>query len=126
MVVRLSTIENKPGGVIAVDRALSLLDAFTEQDRALGLTELARRAGLDKATTLRLARTLAGGGMLMRNDDGSWRRGPKLVRLGMLYQATFRVADAVEPVLAGLSRATGESGALYVREGDTRVCVYRH
>ena len=34
-------------GVAAVERALALVGAFTEQDQGLGLAELAQRAGID-------------------------------------------------------------------------------
>lgn len=113
-------------GVAAVERAVSLLEAFTERDTSLSLGELARRTELDKATVLRIARSLAKSSMLVRNEDASWRLGPKLVRLGALYQSTFRSAAIIEPVLAELSERTGESAALYVREGDSRVCLFRH
>jgi DNA-binding IclR family transcriptional regulator len=113
-------------GVAAVERAVSLLEAFTERDASLSLGELARRVELDKATVLRIARSLAKSSMLVRNEDASWRLGPKLVRLGAIYQSTFQPAAIVEPLLATLSERTGESAALYAREGDTRVCLFRH
>ncbi|MDQ3557933.1 MAG: IclR family transcriptional regulator [Pseudomonadota bacterium] len=112
-------------GVIAVDRALSLLDAYKEGDRALSLVELSRRTALDKATILRLAKSLAKAGHLMRNEDTTWRLGPKLAQLGTMYQATFRVRDLVEPALARLSRDTGESASLHIREQDHRMCLFR-
>ncbi|MBB4000735.1 IclR family transcriptional regulator [Aureimonas pseudogalii] len=113
-------------GVAAVERAVSLLEAFTERDGSLSLGELSRRTELDKATVLRIARSLAKSSMLLRNEDASWRLGPKLVRLGAIYQSTFRPAAIVEPLLAELSDRTKESAALYVREGDKRVCLFRH
>ncbi|KAB0675685.1 IclR family transcriptional regulator [Aureimonas leprariae] len=113
-------------GVAAVERAISLLEAFTDRDASLSLGELARRTELDKATVLRIARSLAKSSMLVRNEDASWRLGPKLVRLGAIYQSTFRPASIVEPLLAELSDRTGESATFYAREGDMRVCLFRH
>jgi|EndMetStandDraft_3_1072993.scaffolds.fasta_scaffold80743_2 DNA-binding IclR family transcriptional regulator len=113
-------------GVAAVERAISILEAFSERDTSLSLGELARRTELDKATVLRIARSLAKSAVLVRNDDASWRLGSKLVRLGAIYQSTFNPAAIVEPLLAELSERTGESAALYVREGDRRVCLFRH
>lgn len=113
-------------GVAAVERAVSLLEAFTDRDTSLSLGELSRRTELDKATVLRIARSLAKSSMLVRNDDASWRLGPKLVRLGAIYQSTFRSSAIIEPLLAELSERTGESATLYVREGNTRVCLFRH
>ncbi|WJH38687.1 IclR family transcriptional regulator (plasmid) [Aliirhizobium terrae] len=113
-------------GVAAVERAASLLEAFTDRDFSLPLGELARRVELDKSTVLRIARSLAKSGLLVRNDDASWRLGPKLMKLGNIYQSTFRASDIIEPLLADLVEKTGESAAVYVREGDERVCLFRH
>lgn len=113
-------------GVAAVERAVSMLEAFTELDYALTLGELARRTELDKSTVLRIARSLAKSSMLVRNDDASWRLGPKLARLGGLYQSTFKSSAVVEPLLAQISDESGESAAVYVKEGDMRTCLHRH
>ncbi|WP_105383098.1 IclR family transcriptional regulator [Neorhizobium alkalisoli] len=113
-------------GVAAVERAASLLEAFTDRDFTLSLGELARRVELDKATVLRIARSLAKYGLLIRNEDASWRLGPKLMKLGNIYQSTFRASDIIEPLLADLVAQTGESAAVYVREGQERLCLFRH
>lgn len=112
-------------GVAAVERAVSLLEAFTDNDRSLTLGELSRRVGLDKATVLRIARSLAKSHMLIRNEDASWRLGHKLVQLGARYQSTFNLGPVVDPILAELSDETGESASVYAREGDVRICLYR-
>ena len=51
--------EDRQVGVIAVTRALSLMEAFRVGESTLSLAELSRRAGMHKTTALRLARTLA-------------------------------------------------------------------
>jgi DNA-binding IclR family transcriptional regulator len=61
----------------------------------------------------------------VRNDDATFRLGPKLARLGALYQAGFRIEDYVQPALRRLAQETGESAAFYVREGDKRICLFR-
>jgi DNA-binding IclR family transcriptional regulator len=124
--IRDVAVPGNSAGVAAVERAVSLLEAFTEADRSLSLGELSRRVDLDKATVLRIARSLAKSHLLIRNDDASWRLGYKLVQLGALYQSTFNLASIVEPLLAELSDQTGESAAVYAREGDVRICLHRH
>jgi len=112
-------------GVAAVDRALTLLEAFGRGPTSLSLSELAQATGMVKSTVLRLAASLQRGGFLRRGPDGRYRLGPALVRLGAHYQASFEIGDHVTPVLERLARATGESASLYVREGDQRVCLFR-
>ena len=112
-------------GVIAVRRAMRVLDAFGVDDAALSLAELSRRTGFHRSTVLRLARTLAMDDYLAQRPDGTWRLAKSAGWLGARYQATFNVHDIVEPVLRELSLATGESATFYVREGSQRICLAR-
>lgn len=120
--------EEKSGGtvgVIAVTRAVKLLEAFALGESHLSLAELSRRCGLHKTTVLRLARTLAQSGFMVQREDGDWRLGPAAGWLGARYQAGFDAQNVMEPALRELTMATGESAAFYVREGDTRSCLVR-
>lgn len=113
-------------GVIAVVRALKLLDAFHVEDAFISLAELSRRADLHKSTTLRLARTLALEKYLVqRKEDGAWRLGPAAGWLGARYQASYDVNNAIEPVLRELTIKTNESASFFVREGKIRTCLVR-
>ena len=113
------------GGVIAVTRALQLLDAFGLGESRLSLAELSRRCSLHKTTVLRLARTLAQAGYMVQREDGDWRLGPSAGWLGARYQSGFDVQNVLEPALRELTQLTGESAAFYVREGSVRTCLVR-
>lgn len=113
------------GGVIAVTRALQVLEAFALGESSLSLAELSRRCSLHKTTVLRLARTLAQSGFMVQREDGDWRLGPAAGWLGARYQAGFDVQNVLEPALRELTVATGESAAFYVREGNVRTCLVR-
>ncbi|MFN4118831.1 IclR family transcriptional regulator [Acidovorax sp.] len=117
--------EPSSGGVIAVTRALQVLEAFSLGESGLPLAELSRRCGLHKTTVLRLARTLAQAGYMVQREDGEWRLGPAAGWLGARYQAGFDVQNVLEPALQELTMATGESAAFYVREGNVRTCLVR-
>ena len=119
------TPAKQENGVIAVTRALSLMEAFEVGESSLALAELSRRAGMHKTTVLRLARTLALSQYMVQTEDGQWRLGPATGWLGARYQAGFDVNNVVEPALHELVRLTGESASFYVREGDIRACVAR-
>jgi len=112
-------------GVIAVTRALQLLEAFALGESHLSLAVLSRRCSLHKTTVLRLARTLAQSGFMVQREDGDWRLGPAAGWLGARYQAGFDVQNVLEPALRELTQATGESAAFYVREGNVRTCLVR-
>ena len=117
--------EDATTGVVAVTRALRVLEAFGVEDAQLSLAELSRRTQLHKTTVLRIARTLAADNYLVQRDDGHWRLGRAAGWLGACYQASFDVHEVVEPVLRELTVQTGESASFYVREGNQRTCLAR-
>ena len=114
-----------PGGVAAVDRALSLLCAFREGDLSLSLAELAQRTRLYKSTALRLLASLEHGGWVQRLDDGRYAVGSAVARLYSVYEQNFSLDKLVMPVLKALVNTTGESAAYHVRQGRERLCLYR-
>ncbi|MER1968983.1 IclR family transcriptional regulator [Castellaniella sp. GW247-6E4] len=112
-------------GVAAVDRALTILDVFIDGGGSLTLTDISKRSGFYKSTTLRLAESLEKFGYLRRLEDGTYRLGPKPLYLGSLYQKHFRSADLVVPVLRKLVNELQEGASFFVREKDARVCLHR-
>lgn len=111
--------------VEAVERALVILDAFVEGGEILSLAALAQKTRLHKSTILRLAGSLQRFGYLRRDDNGHYRPGPSLWRLGNLYRRGFDLGEQIRPELRRLVEATQETASFYVKEGDERVCLYR-
>lgn len=112
-------------GVAAVDRALTILDAFTAEDRGLTLSEISRRTGLYKSTALRLVESLEKFGYLRRDEEGYYKLGAKPLYLGTLYQRQFRTSDCVPKALREIAGELRESASFFVRDGDKRVCLHR-
>jgi DNA-binding IclR family transcriptional regulator len=112
--------------VEAVERALVILDAFHPDKPAMSLAELAAATGFYKSTILRLAGSLERFGYLRREEGSVFRLGPAPWRLGSIYRAGFNLGDAIRPELSRLAEATGETASFYVREGPSRVCLFRH
>ena len=117
--------EPKPIAVVAVLRALALLDAFRVDDERLGLADLARRAAVPKTTAFRLAHTLESAGYLVRLDGGAWRLGPATARLAARYQTAFDLHSVIEPALRQLARTTGESASFFAHDGNQRIRLGR-
>ncbi|CCN04628.1 putative transcriptional regulator, partial [Bordetella bronchiseptica Bbr77] len=115
-------------GVVAVERALAVLDCFKPGDERLGLAEFAARLPLHKTTIFRLLNSLARCGYVLREPDGRYSLGPRVLYLARVYERGFNLSGVVMPVLESLSGQTGESAAYYV-EGDQpgqRLCLFRH
>jgi DNA-binding IclR family transcriptional regulator len=111
------------GGVAAVDRALSILDAMT--DEKISLAELSKRTGLYKSTVLRLMKSLERFGYALRTEDGNYRLGSKVLYLGALYQRHFRTSEIVPPVLRRIVEELHEGASFYIVDGDHRIVLHR-
>ena len=113
------------GGVVAVERTVRLLGAFDGKRTTLSLAEMSERAQLHKSTALRMARTLAWAQYLVQLDDKTWRLGPAAGWLGACYQDAFDLNNVVMPMLKQLAQTSGQSASLFVRESNTRTCLFR-
>ncbi|MDV5142097.1 IclR family transcriptional regulator [Chimaeribacter arupi] len=112
-------------GVIAVEKALALLDCFRPGDNSLTLTALAQASGYHKTTVYRLMNSLERMNYVVRHENGSYGLGPRLLYLGKLYEQSFHLASVVQPELQQLAQATSESASWYVIEGGQRLCLFR-
>ena len=121
----LADENSAPGGVAAVDRALSLLAAFRKGDTSLTLTDLAERTKLYKSTVLRLLASLEHARLVVRKSDGVYGLGPEVARLHAAFTDSFSLESEIVPALQALVAATQESAAFHVRQGDQRLCLYR-
>ena len=118
-------MSNDEKNVAAVERAISILEAFRRGDESLSLGELAARTGLYKSTILRLAATLQAAGYLDRSAGRGFMIGPAPLRLAAISQRTRHPAEIIMPVLQSLVEQTDESASYTVRRGTTAMCVYR-
>ncbi len=108
-----------------LERALSILDCFSDERLKLHLREIAALTGLDKATASRLLSTLAQHNYVHRFEDGRYAPGPAHLRLGALYRATTDLGSRLMPIIEAISDEIGETVAFYIRSGDDRVCLFR-
>ncbi|NGQ90476.1 IclR family transcriptional regulator [Rhodobacter sp. HX-7-19] len=107
-----------------VGKALDLLDLFTRQRAQVGLSEIARLSGLNKATCHRLLTEMESRGLVEQVGAArEYRLGPAVLRLAALRETAVPTRDAAMPVLQALARATGETAHLSLREGDRLVTI---
>ena len=111
--------------VEAVEKALTLLNCFNEDERVLTLAEFSKKTDLYKSTILRSLKSLMRYGYISRNEQGSYNLGPTLWRLGSMYRKDFDFGEYIRPVLRHIRDLTGETASFYVKDGNTRVCLYR-
>ncbi|WP_054302449.1 IclR family transcriptional regulator [Gemmobacter sp. LW-1] len=93
-----------------VAKALSLLDFFSESEPEIGLSELARRSGVDKATVHRMLVVMCDYGLLEKRGDARlYRLGAGVLRLARVRETAFPVSSVFQHSLDSLSAALGET-----------------
>lgn len=102
-----------------VAKALSLLDHFTRARSEIGLSDMARMSGLNKATAYRLLSELQEGGFVEQTGSGrEYRLGPAVLRLASLRETAVPIRDLAAQVLQSLSAATHETAHMSLLQGD--------
>jgi IclR family transcriptional regulator, acetate operon repressor len=108
----------KPMGTVT--KALELLDLFTRERDLIGLSDLARLSGLNKATCFRMMTEMQGLGLVEQVTlSKAYRLGPAVLRLAALREAAVPTRDAAMPVVQALARAVGETAHLSHIVGPT-------
>jgi len=109
----------EPRNLGSVDKAAALLTTFTAGRRGMGVSELARSAGLPKSTAHRLLAILVDWGLVSRTGT-EYSPGPGLTELASLTgpMRHQRLRDAALPHLMDLYEKTHETIHLAVLDGD--------
>lgn len=102
-----------------------MLALFDETHTRWTVTELARRVGLPKTTTMRLVKTLEQSAVVWADADGQVTVGPRLLRWSRLASDIWQLPEPARQVMRRLSADCGETVNLYIRQGLMRVCVAR-
>lgn len=115
---------SEPGASV-VGRALAILGTFDEDHRRQTLTEISRRAGIPRPTTLRLLRQLVDGRALERVDGSTYVIGRSVWTLGLLAPMETDLREVAAPHLQDLQAVTRATVHLAIRDGDQVLYVDR-
>jgi IclR family transcriptional regulator, pca regulon regulatory protein len=113
--------------VEALARGLDILEAFSESQTSLSLTEIAAAAGLGKSTAFRFVYTLEELGYLARDPETKrYRPGLKVLRLGFTALNSLGLRQIAQPHLKALSARCGETTNMTIRDGAEVVYIARN
>jgi DNA-binding IclR family transcriptional regulator len=104
------------GGSQTLLRGLDVLEAMS--DGPVPLAELARRLGLTRSTTHRLATALTERRYLTFTPRLGYQFGPKLLELGSHAQRQLDIVQIGRPHIEGLASASGDTVHLGVLDGE--------
>jgi DNA-binding IclR family transcriptional regulator len=108
-----------------LDKAFTLLRAFTPERPELNLTELSHRSGLPMSTARRMAVRLTRLGALERSADGRYAIGMRLWEIASLSPRGHGLRRVALPYMEDLYEVTHQHVLLAVLDGEDAVLVER-
>lgn len=101
-----------------VTKALSLLDFFSPSQIEIGLSDMARLSGLNKATVYRLLSELQSQGFVEQTGQHRvYRIGSAVLRLAALRESSVPLLSVSREILQTLCEATGETAHMSIVQG---------
>lgn len=108
----------------SVERALAIIDLFSEQKVELNLADISTQTGLHKSTLHSLLKTLQVHGYIdQAESNGPYRLGLKLLERGYLVTRSRDFVSIARPYLTELSVQTGQTTHLGVLDGTSGVYI---
>lgn len=105
-------------------RTVALLDVLVHAETPLGVTDIARRVRLSKATTYRLLKALTSHGLVHRQGpEPTYGPGFRILELAGAWMNRLDIRAKALPVLRHLREKTGETVSLNLLAGHQRVAA---
>lgn len=117
--------ESKAQRVPAVLRGLQILELLAGPKKRWTTSEVSRKLKIPKSTTSYLLHTLLTRGYLVREEDGIYRLGMKLLALGGQALRGIELREVALPNLRRLTAETQTTAHLAVLEGTEAVYIER-
>lgn len=114
-------------GAQTLRRGLSVLRLLTRTGPGgLRVTDIGRRLHLNKATAIRLTRTLVDEGFVLHDrGSGRYRLGPEAFAVGLAAQPSYELQRLAAPALRALAAETGDTVFFSVLHGHESICLSR-
>jgi len=109
----------------SVENALTLLEALSDEEDEVSLSQLSERLSMNKANVFRLLATFENRGYVERSQRSSkYRLGPSAYEIGQKFLSRMELLRKARPVMEQLVRECNESTYLAVPCGDEVLFLY--
>ena len=108
----------------SLDRGLRVFELFGADRRSMTLSDLAKAAGLPRATARRILFTLERAGYVT-SDAKLFTLTPRVLRLAASYLSSNQIVSVLQPVLDHVSSAAREISSLAILDGKEVVFIAR-
>ena len=110
----------------SVDKAITILDCFSDEKPVLGVGEISEITGFTPSTVSRLLSTLESRGVTERAEGyGKYQLGYRIYLWGIFSQKRNNLATIAKPIMEKLRDKCGEEVSLYILADNKRVCLER-
>lgn len=107
-------------GVGVLDKFVFILELLAEKGPS-DLNEIVQETKISRSTAHRLLTAMEGHHLVMKNKEG-YLLGSRITGWGEV-SSSKRLVELAKPSLINLTKLTGESSQLYVKEGNKRICI---
>ena len=115
----VSTPETKLGAANSTaDRAIDILLVFTEERPVWSAVEIAARFAMPRSTTYRYLNSLRAYALIIEDESGGYRLGPRIFPLARAAKAANSILNAAGAELRQLNDRFGEAVSLFQRVGE--------
>ena len=103
------------------DRAIDILLVFSVERPVWSATEIATHFDMPRSTTYRYINSLRAYALIVEDENGGYRLGPKIFPLARIAKASTSILRIAAPHLAELNNTFGETVTLYERVGQEAI-----
>lgn len=114
-----------PNFMTSLARGLIVIQAFTQQNPQMTISQLSIRTGLSRAAVRRCLYTLTKLGFAGAEDGSRYSLRPRMLTLSHTYTASNTLSSAAQPILERMSGQLRESFSVATLDGDDIVYVAR-
>jgi IclR family KDG regulon transcriptional repressor len=108
----------------SLNKALDILESFLNTKEEMGVSEIARLTGLNKATVSRIANCLASRNYLVQlKKREKYFLGTQFLSFNKVIKDRIKIRDIVMPYIAKLSKSVDETVVLVIWDGKNAINI---
>ncbi len=121
----LDVYTGDPNFMTSLARGLMVIQAFTQQNPQMTISQLSVRTGLSRAAVRRCLYTLTKLGFAGTDDGSRYMLRPRMLSLSHTFTTSNTLASAAQPVLERMSATFRESFSVATLDGEDIVYIAR-
>ena len=121
----LDVYQGDPNFMTSLARGLIVIQAFTQQNPSMTISQLSVKTGLSRAAVRRCLYTLTKLGFAGAEDGQRYALRPRMLSLSHTYTTSSNLSTAAQPILERMSQTFRESFSVATLDGDEIVYIAR-